>query len=150
MLFNVDKCKVIHVGKNNPRREYVMEGKKLLVVEEEKDLGVLIDQSLKPSCQVGAAAKKANSALGQLLRAFTYRDKVHFIRLYQTFVRCHLEYAVSTWSPWLQKDINVLEDIQRRAIRQVRGLTGTYEEKLAQVGLTTLVDRRARGDMIQT
>ena len=111
---------------------------------------MIIHQSLKPASQVGKAAKKANAALGQLLRAFTYRDKVHFVRLYQTFVRCHLDYAVSTWSPWLQQDINVLEDIQRRAIRQVRGLTGSYEEKLEQVGLTTLFDRRVRGDMIQT
>ena len=38
----------------------------------------------------------------------------------------------------------------QRAVRQVSGISGTYEEKLAQVGLTTLVDRRARGDMIQT
>jgi ribonuclease P/MRP protein subunit RPP40 len=150
MLFNVDKCKVIHVGRNNAKHDYLMEGKKLIVVEEEKDLGVKVHQSLKTSSQVGAAAKKANNALGQLLRAFTYRDKVHFIRLFQTYVRCHLEYAVASWSPWLEQDINVLEDVQRRAIRQVRGLTGSYEEKLEQVGLTTLVDRRLRGDMIQT
>ena len=38
----------------------------------------------------------------------------------------------------------------KRAVRQISGLKGTYEEKLSQIGLTTLVDRRVRGDMIQT
>ena len=43
-----------------------------------------------------------------------------------------------------------MEAVQRRAIRLVRGLHGSYEEKLRQCGLTLLVDRRVRGDMIQT
>ena len=44
----------------------------------------------------------------------------------------------------------MLEAVQRRAIRQVRGLHGSYEEKLEQCGLTLLKDRRLRGDLIQT
>ena len=150
MCFNVDKCKVLHVGRTNPQRDYFMDGKKLLKVEEEKDLGVLVHKSLKPSAQVAKMVKKANLVLGQLLRAFTYRDKKHFVRLYQVYVRCHLEYAIQCCSPYLQKDIDAIEDVQRRAVRQISGLKGSYEDKLAQIGLTTLVDRRARGDMIQT
>ena len=110
-------------------------------------LGVLVHQSLKPSVQIAAAAKKANQILGQILRAFTYRDKTHFVKLFTSRVRCHLEYAIQAYSPWLIKDIEVLEAVQRRA---VRGLHGSYEEKLKQCGLTLLVDRRVRGDLIQT
>ena len=150
MQFNVDKCKVLHLGKSNPRNKYVMDGKELEGIEVEKDLGVMVHQSLKPSVQVAAAAKKANQVLGQILRAFTYRDKEHDIKLYTSRVRCHLEYAVQTWNPWLAKDIEVLESVQKRAVRQVRGLTGSYEEKLKQCGLTLLKDRRLRGDLIQT
>ena len=75
---------------------------------------------------------------------------MHFIKLFTSRVRCHLEYAVQAYSPWLQKDIDLLESVQRRALRQVRGLHGTYEEKLKQCGLTLLEDRRVRGDLIQT
>ena len=127
-----------------------MFGKKLGVTEEEKDLGVMVHKSLKPSVQVAKAAKKANQVLGQLARAFTYRDKVYFIKLYKVYVRCHLEYSIQSWSPHLKQDIKVLEAVQQRAIRMTSGLTGTYEEKLKQVGLTTLEDRRTRGDLIQT
>ena len=57
---------------------------------------------------------------------------------------------MQAYSPWLVKDIEVLEAVQRRAVRQVRGLQGSYEEKLKQCGLTLLKDRRVRGDLIQT
>ena len=81
MCFNMDKCKVIHVGRNNPRRDYIMEGKKLIKVGEEKDLDVLVHQSLKPGSQEAKVVKKANQILGKLIRSFTYRDKHHFIQL---------------------------------------------------------------------
>ena len=70
-----------------------------------------------------------------LKRSLTYRDKDTFIKLYKTYVRCHLEYAVQVWNPWLAQDIENLESVQRRAIRMCHGLSGTYEEKLAEVGL---------------
>lgn len=90
----------------------------------------------------------ANQVLGQIARAFSCRDKIHFIKLYRVYVLCHLEYAVQSWSPYLQQDINILEAVQQRAVRMISGMTGTYEEKLCQVGLTTLGERRTRGDPI--
>jgi Reverse transcriptase (RNA-dependent DNA polymerase) len=48
MRFNVKKCKVMHLGRNNSKNEYVMGGSKLEVTREEKDLGVIISDSLKP------------------------------------------------------------------------------------------------------
>ena len=57
---------------------------------------------------------------------------------------------MQSWSPYYEKDKKLLEAVQQRAIRMTSGLTGTYEQKLAQVGLTTLGDRRVRGDLIQT
>ena len=64
-------------------------------------------------------------------------------------MRPHLEYAVVSWSPWLQQDKEVLEKVQRRAVAMVSNLRrGTYEDKLAEVGMLSLEDRRERGDMI--
>ena len=150
MQFNEDKCKVIHFGKKNPCFNYFMNGIKLESIDSEKDVGVMIHNSLKPSLQCNTAAKKANKVLGQMSRSLSYRDKNTWIALYKTYVRPHLEYCVQAWNPWLNKDIEVLENVQKRAVRMVSGLKGnTYEEKLKEVGLTSLVERRGRGDMIQ-
>jgi len=42
MLFNVDACKVIHIGLNNSKANYEMNGKYSEEITEERDLGVII------------------------------------------------------------------------------------------------------------
>uniref|UniRef100_K7EZH3 Reverse transcriptase domain-containing protein n=1 Tax=Pelodiscus sinensis TaxID=13735 RepID=K7EZH3_PELSI len=64
MKFNVDKCKVMHIGKNNPNYTYSMMGANLATTNQERDLGVIVDSSLKTSTQSAAAVKKANRMLG--------------------------------------------------------------------------------------
>ena len=59
MNFNTDKCKVLHIGSNNPRAQYSMNNKQLQAVGREKDLGVIITSDLKPSQQCKEAIKKA-------------------------------------------------------------------------------------------
>ena len=101
--------------------------------------------------QCAKSAQKANLVLGQLSRAVHFRDKDVFIALYKTYVRCHLEYCIQAWCPWKQSDIDILESVQKRAVNMVSGLLShTYEDKLREVGLMSLVQRRQRGDMIQT
>ena len=150
MSFNFDKCVVMHLGHKNLRHTYDMNGVPIKITNCEKDIGVYMHESLKPSTHIAEAVKKANRALGALLRSLTFRDKVHYIRLYTMYVRCHLENCVQAWNPWLRQDIDNIEAVQRRAIRVCHGIHGTYEEKLKAVGLTTLCDRRQRGDMLET
>ena len=61
---------------------YAPAGVVLETTVEEKDVGVMIRNDLKPSSQCAKAAKKANSVLGQMARAFQYRDKETWPRLY--------------------------------------------------------------------
>ena len=150
MSFNTDKCVIMHLGNNNASHEYTLNDIPLKTTICEKDIGVYVQPSLKPSYQIAESVKKANRALGMLLRNFTFRDKHHYIKLYKQHVRCHLETAVQAWSPWLAQDIESIESVQRRAIKKCYGLSGSYEERLKAVGLTTLCERRTRGDMIQT
>jgi ribonuclease P/MRP protein subunit RPP40 len=74
--FNFSKCKVMHVGKMNPRYEYFMRGTHVSTAEEERDLGVLMSSNLKPAVQCSKAACTARSVLNQLQRNFHYRDRI--------------------------------------------------------------------------
>ena len=82
MKFNEDKCKVVHFGRNNKKYDYTMNGIKLDKSEAEPDLGVKIHSSLKPSKHCQEVAKKASGILGNMSRAFHYRDRNIFLKLY--------------------------------------------------------------------
>ena len=151
MEFNVDKCKVMHLGRLNQCQEYSMGGKNLQVTTEEKDLGVLIDNKLEFGNHIRVITNKANRMLGMIKIGFTCMDKEIFMNLYPVLVRPLLEYCVQVWSPHKQKHIDTIEKVQRRATKMVPALRNKpYEERLAALGLTKLVERRYRGDMIET
>ena len=84
MQFNVQKCKVMHMGHGNQQATYTMNGHRLATTKEERDIGVNITKNLKPSSQCKKAARTAQTVLGQLARAFHYRDRHVFVRLYTT------------------------------------------------------------------
>ena len=76
------------------------------------------------------------------------------IRIYKTLIRPHLEYCVQLWSPALEHGnwslILRLESVQRRFTRMVSGVgLLPYSERLRVLGLTTLAERRLRGDLIE-
>ena len=152
MAFNVAKCKVMHIGHGNPRYDYTMQNMPLTITEEERDLGVVTSFRLKPGAQCKKAAKTAQAVLGQIARAFYFPDRHVFVQLYTTYVRPHLEFAVQAWSPSrTAADTAVLKQVQKRAIKMVSGLRGReYEDRLAELGLTTLEERTHQADMAMT
>jgi hypothetical protein len=151
MEFNVKKCKVVHLGYNNPLHQYQMNGQPLMAVSEEVDIGVTVANTLKPTAQCIKAARTAQAVLGQITRAFHYKDRHIYMRLYQQYVRPHLEFAVTAWAPWTSADKECLEKVQKRAVGMVQGLAGrTYEERLKEMDMVTLEERRHQLDMLQT
>ena len=90
------------------------------------------------------------NVLGMIRRNITYKEKSLIVPLYKAIVRPHLEYCIQAWSPYLRKDIDMLEKIQRRATKLIPELRDLrYEERLKECGLTTLETRRLRGDQIE-
>ena len=86
-------------------------------------------------------------ALGLIARTISYKRSDVLLKLYKSLVRPHLEYCVSAWSPYYQKDKHLLERIQHRFTRMMKQLP--YEERLGQLGLWSLEERRNRGDLLQ-
>ena len=147
LSFNVAKCKTMHIGHSNPRNTSRITLEKS---DLEKDLGVFVSSDLKPSAHVAKIAAKANARVGLIKRTFTYMDREIFTSLYTTLVRPILDYGVQCWSPYLVKDINKLEQVQRRATLLVPECsTLCYEERCKLLCLQTLQARRERGDMIE-
>ena len=146
LRFHPDKCKVLPITtKYNSNREdgrYKMptyEGSVITLVT------VNCDQHIQ------AKVNKANQIVGLIRRSFRYLDFKTFCLLFKALVRPHLEYAECTWNPFLKKDIESIENVQRRATKMLPNLKDlTYEERLKRLKLPTLRFRRLRGDMIET
>ena len=87
--------------------------------------------------------------MGMIKRTFTYMDKTMLVQLYKVFVRPHLEYCQQACSPYLMKGQTKLEQVQRRATKLVKSLEELpYEQRLKELNLYSLQDRRTRGDLI--
>ena len=151
MELNLDKCVVMHLGLKNRKYQYTIKETALKSVEEERDLGVIVDNKLRFKKQCAKAASKANQVLGMIKRNVKSRNKEVIVKLYKGLVRPLLEYSIQAWRPYKKGDIKVLERVQKRATKMIIGLRNkSYDERLKDLMLPSLEDRRARGDMIMT
>jgi len=152
LKFHPEKCHTMSIGKNNNDRHYKL-NQDLSDMEKtnnEKDVGVIIDDKLTFEKHITEKINKANSILGIICRSFEYLDKRTFKMLYVALVRPHLEYANAVWKPYKKKDITLLENVQRRGTKRVPGLSELpYNERLKALKLPTLAYRSLRGDMIE-
>jgi hypothetical protein len=149
MLFNVDKCTVLHMGYNNKEYDYKLGNNLIRSSTTERDLGVVIDRTGKSSGQCILAARKANIVLGMIKRNISFKSKDVIVRLYKALVRPRLEFCVQAWCPYLRKDIDMIERVQGRATKLIEGFRDlSYYERLSRTGLISMEKRRVRGDLI--
>ena len=155
LKFNLEKCKVLHVGRNNPRNAYKFLGGNLNRCTEEKDLGVTFNEKFSFHEHIYTSISKAKSSLAWLLRNTLSRDAYVMKTAYKSLVRHNLEYCCQVWTPKARhgnwKAILDIEAVQRTFTRAVDGMHDlNYKQRLQKLGLTTLLERRMRGDLIET
>ena len=155
LRFNVDKCKVLHVGSRNTSFDYKLNNETLVKITEERDLGVVFNNSFGFSNHISEIVSKANQKIGWTMRNIISREAYVITRVYKTLIRPHVEYCTQAWAPAAKhgnwKFILKLEGVQRRITHVISGLEDlSYKKSLEALGLTTLLERRMRGDLIET
>ena len=154
LRFHPDKCNSMHVGKTI-QQEYAYNLKIDNTALElggiqEQDIGVIIDSNLEFDKHINQKTNKANSIMAVITRSFTTLYQHNFVPLNKVLLRSHLDYAISIWSPYKQKYKDAIENVQRRATKQLPVMKDIpYEERLERLKLSTLAYRRTRGDMIE-
>jgi hypothetical protein len=149
LSINNKKSTVLHFGHANPRRGYFISGNKLSLSSSTKDLGVIIDSSLKFDVHVDSIIKKTYNKAHFIMRSFCHLNTKLFSALFKTFIRPCLEYCNQICRPVYSTHLEKLELCQRRITKwcpAIRKLD--YTERLQRLNLPSIKERFRRGDVI--
>ena len=150
------KCKVLQVSRKGRTifNDYSLNGSVLPVIDSEKDLGVTVTDNLKWDAHMCQIISKSKKCIGWVTRNVISREIEVMRNIYKSLVRPNLEYCVQLWNPVPKHGnwaiIMELESVQRSFTRLIDHIgILPYKERLKRLKLTTLIERRARGDIIE-
>ena len=145
-----EKCSVLHLGNRfvNSKRSYTFNGDDIPSVSSMKDLGVTVDNELNFSKHISQIAAKAFQRSNLFFRVFKCRDRDFLVAVFKIYIRPLVEYCSPVWNPYLKKDIQLLQQVQKRYTKRIPGLAHlSYPERLNRLGLESLELRRLHSDL---
>ena len=135
---------------------YTLAGTTLKSVAQVRDLGLQVVSNLKKNASIVDRQSKAFCALYSMLRAVSVNSVDLLIKCYKTYVLPHIEFGSTFYSPYLTKDIDAIERVQRaftkilyyRCFSSDRDSVPDYDQRLKVLGLMKLKERRKCSDAI--
>ena len=146
---SLSKCTVLHASQESKITEYTIYSLSLLKSSSVRDLGVFISNNLKPSTHCQKIAADAMKVSACIFRNFLNKETDFLKHMYLAFVLPKVSYATVVWSPWLKKDINVIERVQRSYTSKIPEIKGSYAERLKLLNLQSLELRRLCTDLVE-
>jgi len=150
MKFGIPKCYVLHVSRQHQPsvHEYYLENCTLKTVSEITYLDITINSKLTWTSHIIRITNKANQSLGFLARNLSAASSCVKEQAYLTYVHPKLEFASTVWNPYHQKDIHMIELVQRRAARFVTKMYDHYSNVTTILSQENLQDRRSKACVI--
>jgi hypothetical protein len=146
-----EKCSVLHFGRKNLKMDYSLHQNLLKKVTITKDLGVTFTSDLKMSHHCCTIVKTARQRAAMVRKCFLSKDTVNLVVAFKVYVRPVLEYASQVWSPYMLKDIDHVESVQRSFTKFLPGMRNKpYKERLRLLNLPSLELRRLHLDLALT
>jgi len=146
---SVDKCCVMSIGKGDITDQFCINGVQLPVVSTYRDLGIIISNDLSPSAHINDIVFKAHQRANLIFRCFVSHNTHLLLRAFVTYVRPLLEYNCIIWSPSHKCDIDLIEQVQRRFTKRLKGFRHyPYEKRLQLLNIPKLETRRLQQDLI--
>ena len=148
LSLNASKCCYLLLSRKRvhsiPPPNLTLSDTPLKNVSSYKYLGVLITSNLMWSSHVTNICNKSRRLIGILYRQFyKYSSTDTMLRLYTSFIRPHLEYATVAWDPFLKKDIELIEDVQKFALKVcTKSWDASYSRLLETSHLPSMKTRR--------
>ena len=150
-----NKCFVLPICKSaklQSHPNFSIDSTILSLENNANDLGVTISSNLKWEQHINKISQQASFISYQIIKSFKSKNIWTLLKLYKSYVRPKLEYCTQVWSPFLKKDIEKIEKIQKRFTKQICRRCNipfvSYSDRLIKLDLLSLEHRRIIFDVI--
>ena len=145
-------CSFSFFSTNKIQNVFDINSEPVQTTSKARDLGVLVTDNLKWSSHISHIHSVASHLIYIVLRTFSTKNIWTLLKIYVTCIRPKLKYNSSVWSPYLKKDIKLIESVQKRFTRNVfircNLPFNSYEDRLTKLGIKSLEYRRLEFDLI--
>ena len=152
--FSQTKCRVMRFARKKftqlPPPLYYLNGEQVEIVTNHRDLGVIVDSSLKFHDHVSDIVRKAFGVAHGYLRATVNRSPVFMRDIFLTHIRPLLDFSSVVWNTGYLGDLYKLESVLRFWTRNIHGFDNfSYETRLRKLDVFSMTGRLMRADLIQ-